>query len=44
MKITEDVREYARQQGLSDKAALTEGMKQKADEFQKGTLEIYHKN
>ena len=33
MKITEDVREYARQKGLEDVAALEAGMSEKSKEF-----------
>ena len=41
MKITEEVREYAAQQGLEEEKALTAGMQEKADEFRKGGAEIY---
>jgi phosphomethylpyrimidine synthase len=43
MRITEDVRAYAREHGLTDEAALEAGMKEKADEFTKAKLEIYQK-
>lgn len=43
MKITQDVRDYAAQQGISEDKALQEGMAQKADEFKKGGSEIYSK-
>jgi phosphomethylpyrimidine synthase len=43
MRITQDVREYARTQGLSDEQALKTGMEQKAIEFVKKGAEIYHK-
>ncbi len=43
MKITQDVREYARQQGMSEKQALSEGMKEKAIEFVDRGVEIYQK-
>jgi phosphomethylpyrimidine synthase len=43
MKITQDVREYALKQGLSDEQALKRGMEQKAVEFVKKGAEIYHK-
>jgi phosphomethylpyrimidine synthase len=33
MKITEDVRRYAAQQGLSEEAALERGLEEKAEEF-----------
>lgn len=42
MKITEDVRDYAREKGLSgEDQALETGMKEKAEEFRKKGLEIY---
>jgi phosphomethylpyrimidine synthase len=43
MKITQDVRDYAQAQGLSDQAALTKGMEVKAIEFVKQGSEIYSK-
>ena len=43
MKITQDVRDYAAQQGISEDKALQEGMAQKADEFKKRGSEIYSK-
>jgi len=43
MKITQDVREYAAQQGLSDQDALIQGMEVKAIEFVKQGAEIYRK-
>ena len=43
MKITQDVREYAAQQGLSDQDALVKGMEVKAIEFVKQGAEIYRK-
>jgi phosphomethylpyrimidine synthase len=43
MKITEDVRKYAAQQGLSDKEVLKIGMEQKACEFNESGAEIYAK-
>ena len=33
MKITQDVRDYAKAQGLTDQDALSEGLKEKAEEF-----------
>ena len=33
MKITEDVRKYAAEQGVSDEAALKKGMEAKSKEF-----------
>lgn len=41
MKITQDVREYAAKQGLSEQAALEKGMQEKSIEFKKGGAEIY---
>ena len=43
MKITQDVRDYAAQQGIDEKAALEKGMEQKAIEFVKKGAEIYQK-
>ena len=43
MKISQDVRDYAAQQGVDEKAALQKGMEQKAIEFVKKGAEIYHK-
>jgi len=43
MKITQDVRDYAAQQGLDEKAALQKGMEQKSIEFVKKGAEVYHK-
>jgi len=33
MKITQDVREYAKSKGISDDAAIEQGMEEKAKEF-----------
>lgn len=41
MKITQDVREYAANKELKEEEALTEGMKQKAEEFKEKGGEIY---
>jgi phosphomethylpyrimidine synthase len=41
MKITEEVREYAAQQGVEEERALAEGMREKAEEFREGGAEIY---
>jgi len=41
MKITQDVREYAAKQGISDIDALKQGMEVKSIEFIKGGAEIY---
>jgi phosphomethylpyrimidine synthase len=43
MKITQDVREYAAKQGLSDDEALQKGMETKAVEFVQAGAEIYSK-
>jgi phosphomethylpyrimidine synthase len=41
MKITEDVRKYAAEHGITKDAAIEEGLKQKATEFTKSGAEIY---
>jgi len=41
MKITEDVRKYAQERAIPTTDAVEQGMKQKAEEFKKGGLEIY---
>ena len=41
MKITQDVRAYAAEQGLSDKEALTQGMAVKSIEFIRNGAQIY---
>jgi phosphomethylpyrimidine synthase len=44
MKITQEVREYAAQKGLSaETAAVVEGLREKAEEFKKGGGEIYQR-
>ncbi|HEV7816820.1 MAG TPA: phosphomethylpyrimidine synthase ThiC [Janthinobacterium sp.] len=43
MKITQEVREYAAAQGVSDAAALKQGMEVKAIEFVKNGAELYRK-
>jgi len=43
MKITQDVRDYAASQGLSEQEALSTGMEQKAVEFVRQGAEIYTK-
>jgi phosphomethylpyrimidine synthase len=43
MKITQEVREYAAKQGISDIAALKQGMEVKSVEFVKRGSEIYQK-
>ncbi len=41
MKITQDVRDYAAKQGITEEAALQKGMQEKAVEFVKQGAEIY---
>jgi len=43
MKITQDVREYARNNSVSENDALNKGMQEKAIEFVKKGAQIYHK-
>jgi len=43
MKITQDVRDFAAKQGVSEQDALEEGMKAKSVEFVKQGAEVYHK-
>ncbi|MGH8718257.1 MAG: hypothetical protein ACREV0_04845, partial [Burkholderiales bacterium] len=43
MKITQDVRDYAAQQNLSEAEALAKGLEQKAAEFVAAGSEIYQK-
>ncbi len=43
MKITQEVRDYAAKQGISDIAALKQGMETKSIEFVKSGAEIYRK-
>ncbi|HSN38652.1 MAG TPA: phosphomethylpyrimidine synthase ThiC [Burkholderiales bacterium] len=43
MKITQDVREYAGKQGVSEQEALARGMQEKAHEFVEQGAEIYSK-
>ena len=43
MKITEDVRKYAAEQGIAESEALESGLKAKAKEFAKKGLEVYAK-
>ncbi|MFB6259607.1 MAG: phosphomethylpyrimidine synthase ThiC, partial [Thiohalorhabdaceae bacterium] len=43
MKITQEVRDYARERGLDDpEAALEEGMQEKAEEFRESGGKLYH--
>ena len=43
MKITQDVREYAAAQGVSETQALHKGMEEKSIEFIKTGAKVYHK-
>jgi phosphomethylpyrimidine synthase len=43
MRITQDIREYAKQKGISEDQALTQGMEEKASEFRKAGSSIYQK-
>lgn len=43
MKITQEVRDYAARKGISEVAALKEGMEERSVEFVKTGSEIYHK-
>ena len=43
MKITEDVRRYAAEQGVTEENAIEHGLEQKATEFTKSGSEIYAK-
>jgi phosphomethylpyrimidine synthase len=41
MKITEDVRKYAAEQGISENEALEVGLKEKSKEFVEKGAEVY---
>ncbi len=41
MKITEDVRQYAREKGVTDEEAIRLGMAEKSDEFKEAGSEVY---
>ena len=41
MKITEDVRKYAAEQGVTEEQALEQGMAEKSREFVKHGAELY---
>ena len=43
MKITEDVRRYAAEQGISEDEALRAGMEEKSREFSEKGAELYAK-
>ena len=44
MKITEDVRRYAEERGLTDAEAIEDGLEEKSREFVKGGAEVYRKD
>jgi phosphomethylpyrimidine synthase len=43
MKITEDVRKYAAEQGIAEEEALKKGMEEKSKEFAEKGSELYAK-
>lgn len=43
MKITQEVREYAAEKGMTEIGVLKLGLQKKAAEFVEGGAEIYHK-
>lgn len=43
MKITEDVRRYAAEHGVNEETAIEEGLREKAEEFQRAGSELYAK-
>jgi phosphomethylpyrimidine synthase len=43
MKITEDVRKYAAEQGIGESEALENGLKEKSAEFARKGAEVYAK-
>ena len=43
MKISQDVRDYAKEKGLKDEEALKQGMDEKSEQFLKEGADIYHK-
>jgi phosphomethylpyrimidine synthase len=43
MKITEDVRKFAAEQGITEEAAIQKGLEQKATEFNEAGAEVYSK-
>ena len=42
MKISQDIREYAKEQNVEEEEALAVGMAEKAKEFVATSSEIYH--
>ena len=43
MKITEDVRKYAKEIGIKEEEALAAGMEEKSKEFVESGVEVYVK-
>jgi phosphomethylpyrimidine synthase len=43
MKITEDIRKYATEQGIADEEALKKGMEAKSKKFVEKGAEVYAK-
>jgi phosphomethylpyrimidine synthase len=43
MKITEDVRKYAAEQGIAEQEVLAQGMEKKSEEFRTAGAEVYQK-
>ena len=43
MKISQDVRDFAAKEGLSEQEALKKGMEVKSVEFVKQGAQVYHK-
>lgn len=43
MKITEDVRRYASEQGMGEEEALRKGLEEKSKEFLAAGAEVYNK-
>ncbi len=41
MKITEDVRKYAAEQGIAEEEALQKGLAEKSEEFTEKGREVY---
>ncbi|WP_281365886.1 hypothetical protein [Paenibacillus alginolyticus] len=41
MRISQDIRDYAKQQGLEDQQAIEKGMREKSDEFKEAGHVIY---
>jgi phosphomethylpyrimidine synthase len=44
MRITEDVRRYAAEKGIDEAAAIEEGLREKAEEFQRAGRAVYAKS